>query len=292
MNYTEIYKRIIGRARSRVLAENVYIEKHHIIPKCLGGSDDDWNIVPLTAQEHFVAHQLLVKIYPTHKGLLFGAFMLSNKGEIRTGREYRWIKELFNRSRMVDYIQKECELCGDVFEVVPSRQKTAKYCSKRCFWNAKTKNYTQKSCVVCGGVFEVVPSKNQLCCSWDCGKILKAKKQRQKVRLYDHKYKKYISFNSQKQAAESINAANGDVSSLLAGKLKYVKMGRYTVNHKDSTPRLFDIKIWDTYDNKWLVFSSRQEMADSLDLTLNVVRNIISGRSFKETKFKRYQTHP
>lgn len=39
-----------------------YSEKHHIIPKCLGGSNDISNIVSLTAREHFICHLLLVKI--------------------------------------------------------------------------------------------------------------------------------------------------------------------------------------------------------------------------------------
>jgi hypothetical protein len=39
-----------------------YFEKHHVIPKCLGGSNDPSNIVHLTAREHFICHLLLVKI--------------------------------------------------------------------------------------------------------------------------------------------------------------------------------------------------------------------------------------
>jgi hypothetical protein len=39
-----------------------YFEKHHIIPKCLGGTNDALNIVCLTAREHFICHILLVKI--------------------------------------------------------------------------------------------------------------------------------------------------------------------------------------------------------------------------------------
>lgn len=39
-----------------------YFEKHHIIPKCLGGTNDFSNLVCLTAREHFICHLLLVKI--------------------------------------------------------------------------------------------------------------------------------------------------------------------------------------------------------------------------------------
>src|SRR4051812_42454515 len=36
-------------------------EKHHIIPKSMGGSNDEANIALLTFREHFIAHMLLTK---------------------------------------------------------------------------------------------------------------------------------------------------------------------------------------------------------------------------------------
>lgn len=59
--YYNIYYNIIDRAKSRVFPD-VYSEKHHIVPKSLGGSNDDENIVKLTAKEHFICHLLLTKI--------------------------------------------------------------------------------------------------------------------------------------------------------------------------------------------------------------------------------------
>lgn len=60
--YTRWYNSIIQRAQSRVLPADVYIEKHHIVPKSIGGSDIHANMVSLTAKEHFVCHLLLVKM--------------------------------------------------------------------------------------------------------------------------------------------------------------------------------------------------------------------------------------
>jgi hypothetical protein len=65
MNYKKIYDNLISKGRNRVL--NCYVERHHIIPKCMGGTDDEENLVELTPEEHYVAHQLLVKIYPKNK---------------------------------------------------------------------------------------------------------------------------------------------------------------------------------------------------------------------------------
>lgn len=39
-----------------------YTERHHIIPKCLGGTDDESNLVDLSAKQHFIAHLLLTKM--------------------------------------------------------------------------------------------------------------------------------------------------------------------------------------------------------------------------------------
>jgi hypothetical protein len=38
-----------------------YYEKHHIIPRSVGGSNDQYNIAKLTAREHFICHALLTK---------------------------------------------------------------------------------------------------------------------------------------------------------------------------------------------------------------------------------------
>jgi 5-methylcytosine-specific restriction endonuclease McrA len=61
MNYQKLYDQLIERAKLRVL--DGYCEKHHIVPKSLGGSNNKENIVSLTAREHFLAHWLLFKIY-------------------------------------------------------------------------------------------------------------------------------------------------------------------------------------------------------------------------------------
>lgn len=56
--YSKIYFNIIERAKSRSL-ENCYFETHHIVPRCAGGTDNDDNLVKLTAREHYVCHMLL-----------------------------------------------------------------------------------------------------------------------------------------------------------------------------------------------------------------------------------------
>jgi len=96
MNYRKHYDLLINRAKARDLGANIYVEKHHIVPKCLGGSNNIDNIVKLTPREHFVAHQLLVKIYPESPRLAYAAFLMtqSNSKYSRVNnRLYGWLKE-------------------------------------------------------------------------------------------------------------------------------------------------------------------------------------------------------
>ena len=58
--YSNWYNTIINRAQNR--SKSGYVELHHIIPKSLGGNDTTFNLVALTAREHFICHLLLTKM--------------------------------------------------------------------------------------------------------------------------------------------------------------------------------------------------------------------------------------
>ena len=92
MNYKSIYDSLIKRAQGRALTS--YKERHHIVPKCMNGTDDDDNLVNLTPEEHYLAHQLLVKIYPGHSGLSFAALTMSQSTEYikRNNKQYGWLR--------------------------------------------------------------------------------------------------------------------------------------------------------------------------------------------------------
>lgn len=74
MDYKRIYNQIVERAKNRELEG--YKERHHIVPKCLGGSNDKENIVKLTAKEHFICHRLLVLIYPDEHKLKYALWCM------------------------------------------------------------------------------------------------------------------------------------------------------------------------------------------------------------------------
>lgn len=98
MNYLKIYNQLIDRSRDRKL--DIYFERHHIIPRCLGGSNDSNNIVNLTPEEHYVAHQLLCKIYPMNRKLIHAACMMtvSNRYVVRNNKLYGWLRRQLSDS--------------------------------------------------------------------------------------------------------------------------------------------------------------------------------------------------
>jgi hypothetical protein len=95
------YNKLCNRGKERGLNKknlDYYTERHHIVPKCIGGSDEEDNLVLLTAREHYIAHQLLVKIYPNNYKLSYAVKMLCMKTSSRNNREYEWVKIKFAKA--------------------------------------------------------------------------------------------------------------------------------------------------------------------------------------------------
>jgi len=88
MNYAVHYDRLMARARGRALGG--YIERHHVLPRCMGGSDDPANIVVLTPEEHYVAHQLLVKMHQGNRRLSHAAVWMARR--CVGHKSYGWLR--------------------------------------------------------------------------------------------------------------------------------------------------------------------------------------------------------
>lgn len=99
MNYKKIYDSLIEKAKNRTC--ECYVEKHHVIPRCMSGTDCESNLVSLLPEEHYFAHQLLLKMYPNSKELAYAAKMMSigskNNGN-RSNKLYGWIRKRFRES--------------------------------------------------------------------------------------------------------------------------------------------------------------------------------------------------
>lgn len=94
MNYKRIYDEIINRAKNRKITD-IYVEKHHIIPKFDGGSDNYENLVKLTAREHFICHYLLLKIYKNGKAFFAFNCMINWKSKLQK-RTYKVNSKLYS----------------------------------------------------------------------------------------------------------------------------------------------------------------------------------------------------
>ena len=105
MNYSKLYTSIIEHRLVNPVVG--YTEKHHILPRSLGGDDKKSNLVKLTAKEHFICHLLLTKVYKcditVYKKMVkaFG-MMLWMHGENQerykvSSRKYQHLKEEFAR---------------------------------------------------------------------------------------------------------------------------------------------------------------------------------------------------
>jgi hypothetical protein len=107
MNYKKHYDKLIDKAKNRILKG--YVEKHHIIPKCMGGSNEKYNIVPLTPEEHFLAHILLTKIYPENLKLIYAVQMMCMKAPTtkRNNKMYGWLRRKFSHSLKYHIRKKE-----------------------------------------------------------------------------------------------------------------------------------------------------------------------------------------
>jgi len=127
MNHQKVYETIIYKAKSenriklRKNQENyVYYENHHIFPKCLGGGNENFNLVLLTAKEHFICHKLLTYIYKGNRALCNAFHRMCygiNKKKLRrdykvSSRDYKYARELYSLTKASEKTRKKM---GDAF---------------------------------------------------------------------------------------------------------------------------------------------------------------------------------
>lgn len=70
MRYEDFIQNILD-TRGRFGCSDNYHERHHIVPKCMGGNNNDDNLIDLYAREHFIAHKLLAQENPENNALIY-----------------------------------------------------------------------------------------------------------------------------------------------------------------------------------------------------------------------------
>lgn len=76
-HYLNRYLKFIDALKNQSI--DGYSEKHHIIPKSMGGTDAKDNLISLTGRQHYIAHWMLWKALGGIAGRSF--FMMSNFGK-------------------------------------------------------------------------------------------------------------------------------------------------------------------------------------------------------------------
>ncbi len=112
MRYKEIHDAIISSRkaafpdlrtihRAKAIAAKAGCHAHHIIPRCMGGSDHGDNLVVLTPREHFLVHKLLWKIHGGKMALALFYMSNTDKHEgVLTSRQYEMVYREAMQSRL------------------------------------------------------------------------------------------------------------------------------------------------------------------------------------------------
>ena len=108
MNYSLIYNNLMLKGQSLHSTRQIEkskgecFENHHIIPKCMAGSDDPDNLVYLTPEEHFLAHRLLIKIYPMVYDLYLSVQIMIGSGKYqKNNKTYGRIKRMIQEQKKI-----------------------------------------------------------------------------------------------------------------------------------------------------------------------------------------------
>jgi hypothetical protein len=83
MNYEAHYLKLVELHGVVSKPLKGYFERHHVLPKCMGGKDDYENLIYLDARCHLLAHWLLMKAFPEVKGLKTAYATMCTRNGIR-----------------------------------------------------------------------------------------------------------------------------------------------------------------------------------------------------------------
>lgn len=70
ITYAEFIQNILN-TRGRFACGDEYHEQHHIVPRCMNGTNDEENLIDLYAREHYEAHRLLALENPENEKLVY-----------------------------------------------------------------------------------------------------------------------------------------------------------------------------------------------------------------------------
>lgn len=132
MDYKFHYDSLVKKAKSRKPIDG-YKERHHIIPRCMGGTDDIDNLVDLTAREHFIAHQLLAMMYPKNHSIVHAAKILMGSCNCNN-RQFEWIRKKAIETSIAFHTgrKRSPETCRKISEARKGKRLGVKFTPEHC----------------------------------------------------------------------------------------------------------------------------------------------------------------
>jgi hypothetical protein len=128
MESYEEFINCILETRGRFHCGDGYYEVHHIIPKCMGGTDEDTNLIELFAKEHFIAHKLLAQENPENEKIVYAYTMMAfakNEKQERyelTPEEYEEAKVIFAKTKSENMMGENNPWYGKCFSEEAKRK--------------------------------------------------------------------------------------------------------------------------------------------------------------------------
>jgi len=132
----EEYIHCILQIRDNTKSKDFYQEKHHIIPRTMGGDDSPDNLIWLFPEEHYFAHKLLAEENPHNGGLQYAWWMMANKT-----RNQKIQRDYFVEAKDYAKIKQRISiLMGNRMRGVPKTESFKKQMSER-FSGENNPNY-------------------------------------------------------------------------------------------------------------------------------------------------------
>lgn len=137
MTYKEFINNIL-ETRGRNGCGEEYHETHHILPKCMGGSNDKENLIDLFAREHFEAHRLLALENPENEKLVYAWWMMAHTNNANQ-RDYEITVDEYEEAKIV-FSQTHSDLQKQKMSLRENREKISKSLTGR-YIGDKNPNY-------------------------------------------------------------------------------------------------------------------------------------------------------